>query len=82
MDFEMTHEGEQGAPVPDVVQEAFDATATTYTRSPHIDVEHTLREELRSRGLRATSDADVEEMATAIRSGHALRLGKHDGSIE
>jgi hypothetical protein len=59
-----------------------DATATNYTRSPEIDVEQTLRDNLQGRGLRATSDATVEELAAAIRSGHEVQIGVHDGSIE
>ena len=78
----MVREGDLGAPVQDVAQEAVDATATTYTRSPDIDVEQTLRDQLRGRGIRATSDADLEELAASIRAGHPVRLGEHDGSIE
>jgi hypothetical protein len=82
MEFETIHAGELGAPVEDVAQEAVDATATRYTRTPEIDVEQDLRQQLRGRGLRAATEATVEEIATMIRSGHEVRVGKHDGSIE
>ncbi len=82
MEFETIEGRDLGAPVRDVVQEAIDATATNYTRSPEIDVEETLREHLRGRGVRATDDAAVEELAHAIRSGHEVQLGEHDGSVE
>lgn len=82
MEFTQVHEGELGAPVQDVVQEAVDATATLYTRTPDIDVLQTLREHLHARGLAATSDVDLEQLAASIRSGHAVELGEHDGSVE
>ncbi len=66
----------------DVVQEAIDATATRYTRTPEIDVDETLREQLRGRGVRATDDTAVEQIAQAIRSGHEVQLGEHDGSVD
>jgi N-acetylglucosamine-6-phosphate deacetylase len=81
MQFETIDGRDLAAPVLDVVQEAIDATATTYTRSPEIDVDHALHQELRSRGVRASSDATVEEIAHAIRSGHHVALGEHDGSV-
>lgn len=82
MEFETVRAGDLGAPVLDVAQEAVDATATRYTRTPDIDVEETLREQLHGRGLAATSQADLDELAASIRSGHPLQLGRHDGSIE
>ena len=82
MEFETIEDLDLAAPVRDVVQEAIDATATRYTRSPEVDVEQALREELRSRGVRATTDGAVEEIAHAIRSGHEVALGEHDGSVE
>ena len=81
MEFETNDDVDLGAPVRDVVQEAIDATATRYARSPDVDVEQSLREELRSRGVRATTEGAVEEIAHAIRSGHAVALGEHDGSV-
>ena len=82
MQFETIEGKDLGARVRDVVQEAIDATATIYTRSPEVDVDQTLREQLRGRGVQATDDASVEEVAHAIRSGHEVKLGEHDGSIE
>ncbi|RYB88392.1 hypothetical protein EUA06_21235 [Nocardioides glacieisoli] len=82
MEFETIDDGQYlGAPVRDVVQEAIDATATRYTGAPEVDVDQTLREELRSRGVRATTEGTVEEIAHAIRSGHEVALGEHDGSV-
>ncbi len=81
MEFETIDDQDLRAPVRDVAQEAIDATSTRYTRSPEIDVDQDLRDELRSRGLRATSDAAIEELAHAIRSGHEIALGEHDGSV-
>jgi hypothetical protein len=81
MEFE-TIQGDLQAPVQDVAQEAVDATATRYTRFPDIDIEETLREQLHGRGLRAVSDATVEEIAARIRAGHPVEIGAHDGSIE
>ncbi len=78
----MTHDGDLGAPLMDVVQEAVDATATTYTRTPEADVEETLRQHLHGRGVRATDDAVVARIAAAIRAGHEVELGAHDGSVE
>ena len=69
MEFTQVHEGELGARVQDVAQEAVDATET-------------LRQHLHARGLAAASDADLEQVATSIRSGHAVELGEHDGSID
>ncbi|HEY0645381.1 MAG TPA: hypothetical protein VGD39_18325 [Nocardioides sp.] len=82
MEFTQVHEGELGARVQDVAQEAVDATATLYASEPDIDVTETLRQHLHARGLAAASDADLEQVATSIRSGHAVELGEHDGSID
>jgi hypothetical protein len=81
MEFTTVGEEEFGAPVQDVAQEAIDATATRYARTPGIDVTQTLREQLHGRGLAAVSEADLERLAEGIRSGHAPRVGEHDGSI-
>jgi hypothetical protein len=81
MEFEIIHEGDLGAPVEDIAQEAVDAAATTYTNAPDIDVQQHLREQLHSRGLRATTEATLDEIAATIRSGHPVELGEHDGSI-
>lgn len=83
MEFEtIDDDTDLGAPVRDVVQEAIDATATRYTGAPELDVDQALREELRSRDVRATTDGAVEEIAHAIRSGHEAAMGEHDGSVE
>ena len=81
MEFEKIHEGDLGAPLEDVAQEAVDAASTTYTNTPDIDVQQHLREQLHSRGLRA-SEATLDEIAATIRSGHTVELGEHDGSID
>lgn len=82
MQFETIDHRDLAAPLLDVVQEAVDATATRYAGTPEIDVAQTLREQLDGRGVRATSDVTLDEVATAIRSGHEVRLGSHDGSVE
>ncbi|HEV2796479.1 MAG TPA: hypothetical protein VGV65_02585 [Nocardioides sp.] len=82
MEFETIEGRDLGAPVRDVVQEAIDATATRYTRTPDIDVDQTLREQLRGRGVQAADDTSVGQIAHAIRSGHEVQLGEHDGSME
>jgi hypothetical protein len=81
MSFERIHEGELGAPVRDVVQEAVDATVTRYARTPDVDVEQSLREQLHGRGVRATEDRVIEEIGARIRAGREVRIGDHDGSI-
>jgi hypothetical protein len=81
MEFETIHDHELGAPVRDVAQEAVDATAVLWSRSSGIDVEQSLRDELHSRGLRAVDDGSLRRLADDIRSGRAVRLGEHDGSI-
>jgi hypothetical protein len=80
MEFEMIQEMDLGAPVRDVAQEAVDGTAATYANDPDIDVTEHLRQQLRSRGLKAT-EASLDEIAEQIRAGHAVELGRHDGSI-
>ena len=81
MQFETTHDGELGAPILDVLQDAVDATAIAFARSPGIDVEQTLRENLEGRGIRARSEATVHRIADRIRSGDDVRVGRHDGSV-
>ncbi|MBC2934337.1 hypothetical protein [Nocardioides sp. zg-1228] len=76
-----TIRGDLGAPLEDVAQEAVDATAATYARTPGVDVAATLREHLRGRGI-DTTDATVEQLAEAIRAGREVRLGRHDGSVD
>jgi hypothetical protein len=79
MDFTSVRE-DLGAPVRDVAQAAIDATATAYTRSPEVDVATTLRDHLHERGV-DTTDETIEELATAIRSGHEVRLAPHNGAV-
>ncbi|CAM3658851.1 Rieske (2Fe-2S) protein [Nocardioides zeicaulis] len=79
--FETIHDGDLGAPVLDVVQEAVDAASITYARTPGTDVEQTLRAELRSRGVRARSEATVHALADRIRAGGEVSVGHHDGSV-
>ncbi len=81
MEFETIHDEQLGAPVLDVVQEAVDATAITHARSPGTDVAQTLREHLAGRGVRARSEATVEEIARRIRAGDEVVIGRHDGSV-
>lgn len=71
-----------GVRLEDVVQEAVDATATAYTNDAGTDVEDFLRGQLSSRGVADLAEPRVRELATAIRSGHTVRVGEPDGSIE
>jgi hypothetical protein len=84
MEFEMEPEvdGELGARVEDVAQEAIDATATTYTNDAGIDVDEFLRVQLSSRGIRAVNEEWLAETAHQIRSGHEIRVGEPDGSVD
>ena len=86
MKFEMASdfEGELGAPVEDVAQEAIDATATAYANyaDADIDVEQHLRAQLSSRGIRAADEEWIAEAAHEIRSGHRVSVGRPDGSVD
>jgi len=84
MKFEIENEfeGELGAPIDDVAQEAIDATAVTYTSDAGIDVEEHLRAQLASRGIKAADEESVAEIAHEIRSGHHVNVGRPDGSME
>lgn len=73
---------ELGAPVDDVAQEAIDATATLYADEAGVDVEKLLAAQLASRGLRAGDEQLITELAHEIRSGHHVRVGRSDGSVE
>jgi hypothetical protein len=64
------------------VQEAIDAAAAVYAGDAGIDVEQTLRTELTSRGLDASDDAWINDVAEGIRRGGTPEVGEHDGSIE
>jgi hypothetical protein len=84
MEFEIVRdvEGELGAPIEDVAQEAIDATAMAYTEDAGIDVDEQLRVQLHARGIGASDDASIAELAHAIRSGHHVSIGRPDGSID
>ncbi|WP_210503948.1 hypothetical protein [Nocardioides xinjiangensis] len=75
-----TIDGEPDPHAAEVAQHAVDATATAYTRSPDIDVEQELLAQLRDRGL-APSDTTLQELATAIRSGHRVQVDRRDGPV-
>lgn len=83
MKFEVVRdiEGELGAPIEDVAQEAIDATATAYTTDASIDVDEQLRVQLRARGIAASDEATIAELAHGIRSGHHVSIGRPDGSM-
>ncbi|MCW2813408.1 MAG: hypothetical protein JWN84_863 [Nocardioides sp.] len=71
-----------GARFEDVVQEAVDATSTAYTNDAGIDVEDFLRGQLSSRGVADLAEPRVGGLVAAIRSGHGVELGEHDGSVQ
>jgi hypothetical protein len=73
-------DGELGARVEDVAQEAIDATATLYTSDGGIDVDDQLRTQLQARGLSAPEET-IAEVARGIRSGHHVAVGRSDGSV-
>ena len=75
-------EGELGAPVQDVAQEAIDAVASTYTHEADIDVEEHLRVQLSSRGIKAVHESWLSEVGREIRSGHRVQVGRSDGSVD
>lgn len=75
-------DGELGAPIEDVAQEAIDATASAYTNDARIDVDEQLRVQLHARGIAASDDASIAELAHGIRSGHHVSVGRPDGSID
>ena len=78
--IEAQHEGELGAPLQRIVQEALAATETTYAGDPSINVEDALRDELHSRGVSSVNPAWAESAATSVRAGHEVAIG-HDGSV-
>jgi hypothetical protein len=82
--FEMEPEvaGDLGARIEDVAQEAIDATAATYASDADIDVDQHLRAQLSGRGIRAANEEWISETAQSIRSGHRVRVGEPDGSID
>ena len=84
MKFEIAndYDGELGAPIDDVAQEAIDAAATTYTGDASVDVEQQLRAQLASRGIQAADEESIAQIAQEIRSGHHVSVGRPDGSVE
>jgi hypothetical protein len=74
-------DGDLGAPVEDVAQEAIDAVAATYANDAHIDVEQHLRAQLSGRGITGADQEWIAEVAHEIRSGHPVRVGRPDGSV-
>jgi hypothetical protein len=82
--FEMEPEvaGDLSARVEDVAQEAIDAVAATYASDAEIDVDQHLRAQLSGRGIRAVSEEWLSEIAQEIRSGHPVRVGEPDGSVD
>ena len=82
MEFEMSPgaTSELGARVEDVAQEAIDAVAATHAHDPDIDLEQHLHDQLSSRGVRA-GEAQISEIAQAIRSGRHVEVGRPDGSV-
>jgi hypothetical protein len=82
--FEMEPEvaGDLGARIEDVAQEAIDAVAATYASDAEIDVDQHLRAQLSGRGIRAVSEKWLSEIAQEIRSGHPVRVGEPDGSVD
>ena len=75
-------DGELGAPVEDVAQEAIDAVASLYTADAGIDVEQQVRDQLAGRGIAAADDGTLDRVAQAIRSGHSVTVGQSDGSVD
>src|SRR3954453_12035711 len=84
MRFEVVRaiDGELGAPIEDVAQEAIDATATAYTTDAAIDVDEQLRVQLHARGVVAGDEERIRELAHRILSGHHVSVGRPDGSME
>ena len=74
--------GELGARARDVAQEAVDAVAAAYTSDAGIDVDDQLRAQLASRGIETVDEGWLAEVARRIRSGHEVRVGRSDGSVE
>jgi len=76
------YEAGLGAPVQDVAQEAIDAVAALYANEAGIDVEEHLRTQLASRGITTVDPSWLSEVGHQIRSGHPVRVGTPDGSID
>jgi hypothetical protein len=74
-------DGDLGAPVQDVAQEAIDSVAATYAHDPQVDVEEQLRAQLASRGITGTDQEWLDEVVHEVRAGHPVRVGRPDGSV-
>ncbi|SFC33861.1 hypothetical protein SAMN04487968_105233 [Nocardioides terrae] len=72
-------DGELGAPIEEVAQDAVDATAGLYTSDASLDVEEQLRIQLHARGIAAVDEASISELAHGIRSGHHVSIAGSDG---
>jgi len=81
MRFEVVRDidGELGAPIEEVAQDAVDATAGLYTNDASIDVEEQLRVQLHARGIAASDESSLAELAHRIRSGHHVSVAEPDG---
>jgi len=84
MKFEVARDsqGELGARIEDVAQEAIDATVVAYANDSGIDVEAHLRAELSSRGVTAASDESISQVGREIQAGRPVSIGQSDGSIQ
>jgi ketosteroid isomerase-like protein len=71
-----------GAVVEDVAQEAIDAVAALYTSDATIEVDQHLRAQLASRGIRSVDEGWADEVSQGIRSGHPVRVGRPDASVQ
>ena len=75
-------EAEMGDQARAVLQEAIDATANLYASDAGVDVDEHLRRQMSSRGIDISSDEWISETAHKIRSGHDIRVGPSDGSMD
>ena len=75
------YDGDLGARVEDVAQEAIDAVAKTYGNDAAIDVGQHLREQLSSRGITGADDAWITEVTEGIRADRPVQVGESDGSV-
>ena len=76
------YDGDLGARVEDVAQEAIDAVTKTYGNDPEIDVEQHLREQLSSRGITGADDGWITEVTEGIRADRPVQVGESDGSVD
>jgi hypothetical protein len=84
VNFEMApeFEGEVGAPIDHLAQEAINATATAYADDAGIDVEQLLRAQLSSHAIEARNDQWIAQTGHRIRSGHHVSIAKPDGPVD